>query len=98
MRTAVFLGDEVTGTGYRLAGADVRVPASDRIDREFRQALEDGELVILTTECALMLPPETISEAVRRADPLVLIVPDAVQRLEPPDYNGVVTRALGIAT
>ena len=97
MNAAVFLGDEVTGAGYRLAGADVRVPTGDDIDREFRRALQDSDFVILTTGCAAMLPRAAVDEALRRADPLVLIVPDAVERLEPPDFDKVVARTLGIS-
>jgi vacuolar-type H+-ATPase subunit F/Vma7 len=98
VNAAVFLGDAVTGAGYRLAGADVRVPTVDDIDREFRRALQDSDFVILTTGCAAMLPPAAINEAVRHADPLVLVVPDAVQRLEPPDFEKVVARTLGISS
>jgi len=97
MTAPIFLGDEVTGTGYRLAGADVRVPAADKVNLEFRQALADGDFVILAAGIAALLPANTVSQAVLRADPLVLIVPDAVDRLEPPDYGAVVTRALGIS-
>ena len=97
MPAIVFLGDEVTGAGYRLAGAVVRIPAADDVARLFRRALCDGDLVVLTSSCAAMLPATVIDAAIRHADPLVLIVPDVVDRLEPPDYNTVVARVLGIS-
>ncbi len=98
MTAPVFIGDEVSGAGYRLAGADVRVPAKDDVTRVFRRALSESDFVILTTATAALLPAALVDDAVHRAEPLVLIVPDVVQRLEPPDYSSAVARALGIAT
>ena len=97
MAAPIFIGDEVSGAGYRLAGADVRVPAQDDVTGVFRQALRETDFVILTTASAAMLPPPLIDEAVHRAAPLILIVPDAVGQLVPPDYSITVARALGIA-
>lgn len=93
----MFIGDEVSAAGYRLAGADVRTPSGDEFVREFRRALSETDFVILTAAFAAMLPAGLVDEAVHRAEPLVLIVPDVVERLEPPDYSAVAAKALGIA-
>lgn len=97
MLAPVFIGDEVSAAGYRLAGADIRTPAKDELVREFRRALGETDFLILTAAHAALLPPTLIAEAVRRAEPLVLIVPDVVERLDPPDYGVAAARALGIA-
>ncbi len=98
MTAPVFIGDEVSGAGYRLAGAEVHVPTKNDVTRVFRRALFESDFVILTAQCAAMLPSPLVEDAVHRADPLVLIVPDAVERREPPDYRTAVDQVLGIAS
>jgi vacuolar-type H+-ATPase subunit F/Vma7 len=95
---AVFIGDEVTAEGYRLAGLEARVPPRDDVIREFRKALAESEFVILTTATAAMLPSPLVDDAVHRGAPLVLVVPDVVRRFDPPDYSIAVAKALGIAS
>lgn len=98
MTAPVFIGDEVTAAGYRLAGAEVRVATRDDVGRVFRRALGESDFVVLTTAAAGMLPTSLVDDAVHRANPLVLVVPDAVERHAPPDYGVTVAEALGIAS
>ncbi|MDH4047904.1 MAG: V-type ATP synthase subunit F [Gammaproteobacteria bacterium] len=99
MPAPVFIGDEVTAAGYRLAGARVLVPDSgdDRdVSATFAEALRSADLVLISAACAGELPADLLDRAVRAADPLLLIVPDAAGRVSMPDVAADVGRALGI--
>jgi vacuolar-type H+-ATPase subunit F/Vma7 len=96
MPTPVFIGDEVSAAGFRLAGIDTRVPERTAIGSEFEKALHATNLVVITAEFAAAICEETLHTAVRRAVPLVLIVPDAAGREQPNDLDRQVDRVLGI--
>ena len=96
MTTAVFIGDEITAAAYRLAGVITRVPELGDVARVFDAAADEAGLVIIAADFAAALPADTLSDAVRRADPLVLVVPDGGHRHMPEDLAGRVDRVLGI--
>ena len=96
MPVPIFIGDEVSAAAYRLAGIDTRVPERTAIGHEFEYALHTANLVVITAEFAAQLSDETLHQAVRRAAPLVLIVPDAAGREQPADLDRQVDRVLGI--
>lgn len=92
-----YIGDEATAAGYRLAGAEVRVPAADEAGEVFRRALDAGaELILLSAGLVASLPRDELDEALLGARPLVAIVPDAHGRHAPPDVARQVRFALGI--
>jgi len=92
----VFIGDEVTASGWRLIGARTFVVQGDTAAGIFDTALEESELLLITAACAARLDGERLGAALRGAKPLVLIVPDAANRLAPPDLDKKVDRVLGI--
>ena len=97
MTAPLFIGDEVTAAGYRLAGASTRIVDDDAgVAEIFADALRDAELVIITAVCAAKLPDGRLSDALRTAEPLVLLVPDAAQGIVPADLSVHVDRELGI--
>ena len=96
MVAPIFIGDEVTAAGYRLAGARALTPPRSAAAKIFANALHDAELIFVTAAVAAELPPAQLALAVRAADPLVLIVPDAASRVLPPDMDVQVARTLGI--
>lgn len=96
MTTPLFIGDEVTAAAYRLAGLRTLVADKDTLARNFDAALEEATLVFITAACAAELPTGRIESAMRTAEPLVLIVPDAANRVAPPDLGRAVDRVLGI--
>jgi len=92
-----YIGDEATAAGYRLAGAEVRVPTAEDAAEVFRRArVAETDLVLLSAEFAATLPPEELEAAVQGERPLVAIVPDAHGRHAPPDVARDVRLALGI--
>jgi vacuolar-type H+-ATPase subunit F/Vma7 len=92
-----YIGDEATAAGYRLAGAEVRVPSPAEAAETFRRAHErDTDLILLSAEVAALLPREELAAAVLGERPLVAIVPDVHGRHAPPDVARDVRLALGI--
>ena len=97
MARVFYIGDEATAAGYRLAGAEVRVPTVAEVADVFRRACEsETDLVLLSAEFAAALPREELAAAVLGDQPLVAIVPDAHGRHAPPDVARDVRLALGI--
>ena len=97
MARVIFIGDEVTAQGFRLAGASAVVPAKDAVPASFADALREADLVLITADTAGRLDADTLERAVRAASPLVLVIPDAALRAMPPDPVDAVERVLGIA-
>ena len=96
MTIPVFIGDEVSASGWRLIGVRTIVASRDAAAGAFDAVPGDTELLLVTTACAAGLDDERLDAAVRRGRPLVLIVPDAANRVAPPDLDGKVDRVLGI--
>jgi vacuolar-type H+-ATPase subunit F/Vma7 len=92
----VFIGDEVTAAGFRLAGIDILVSDSDRAPDAFRHARQTAALVYLTPDVANALPASVLDDALRALDPPVLVIPDIRQRHEAPDIPARVLGLLGL--
>lgn len=97
MDAPVFIGDEVTAAGYRLAGLRARVTRQGAEDNQFRQALQDAELVLVTAEFARGVSAELLARALAGPRPLVLLVTDARDHLAPPDLASRLKRQVGVA-
>ena len=95
MAAPVFIGDEITAAGYRLAGAGTIVPATGTVAESFAAARRDAPLVLISAACARELPQGQIGEAIRAAEPPVLVV-SGTAREALPDLAGEIGRALGI--
>lgn len=94
-----FIGDELTGAGFRLAG--VRVITVEMSDRDsivdaFTLALGEAALVVITTPAAEVLPEARLARAVIAANPPVAVVPDARDTRPLPDMGHRVRSALGV--
>ena len=96
MTAPAFIGDEVPEAAYRLAGMVSEVPVKRAGACAFARAAGATTLLIITTVYAAARPGETPPEAIRRADPLILVVPDGVNRRAPADLDSRVDRVLGI--
>lgn len=96
MTIPVFVGDEVTASAWRLVGARTLVADGDDAAKAFDAALGDAELVLVTAASAAALGRDKLDAALRRAKPLILVVPDAANRVAPPDLDKAVDRVLGI--
>jgi vacuolar-type H+-ATPase subunit F/Vma7 len=89
----VFIGDDVTGLGYRLAGAIVMSPPPDDVERALEEAAARARVVLLTAEHAAMLSPRALARA-RERSALLVVVPDARERAPLPDLAAQIRAAL----
>lgn len=96
MTVPAFIGDEVTATAWRLIGARAMAVDTGNVAAAFEAALGETGLLLITSACAAELDGQRLDAAVRDAKPLVLVVPDAAERLAPPDLDREVDRVLGI--
>lgn len=93
----VFIGDEVTAAGYRLAGLEDRVGGAAEAPALWARALQDAPpLILITAECAAALDAAELDAALARLDPPVAIVPDAGGRVPLPEVMARVRASLGI--
>lgn len=97
MAFCAFIGDEVSAAGFRLAGVDVHVPASDGAEALFRRLLGETQLVLITAEVAARLPADLLGRTLRAPRPLILVIPDLRGRVEPADLSSSLRRQLGMA-
>jgi vacuolar-type H+-ATPase subunit F/Vma7 len=97
MARIYYIGDEATAAGYRLAGAETRVPAPSETTEVFRRALADGaDLVLLSAGITADLDATELAAALLAGQPLVAIVADVFGRHAAPDVARDVRLALGI--
>ena len=96
MSGIAFIGDELTATGYRLAGLRVHVvlPADAAI--ALRAAREESSLVLLAPAHARAIPRVELDEALRSFHPLTITVDDILAREVPPDLERDMRHALGV--
>ena len=96
MALATFIGDEMTGAGFRLAGLRVHSPEPEHLPEVFRTALAEASLVIMTGEFAGQLPAGELRQAMTRARPPVAIVAAATSTLGETELVHEVRTALGM--
>lgn len=96
MSVPIFIGDELTGAGFRLAGMRVFEAVAGDIESLFKQALQQAPLVLITARASSDLPQSLLEDAIRRAQPPVSIVPEAVGGPPLPDIEREVRAALGV--
>lgn len=96
MAAPVFIGDEVTAAGYRLAGYAVEVPRPGQTAEILARARQSADLVVMTASQAAAVPSRELDEALRALSPLLLVVPDINETLAPPDMEKRIRAMLGI--
>ena len=97
MANIVYVGDEVTAAGYRLAGVETLVPEADAVAASLERAIADGaEMILLSGTLAAGLDADALETALAREAPLLAIVPDVFGHGAPPDIAHAVRGALGI--
>lgn len=100
MAAPIFIGDEWTATGWRLAGARVMVPElnAEPVRAAFEDACRDSPaLVLIGAPFARLLAPGRLNEARRGLDPPVLVVGDAAGSERPDDIADAIRERMGVA-
>lgn len=92
----IFIGDEPSAAGYRLAGLRTRSPRPEEVLEVFRWACAEADLVLLGVEQARQLPAEELVQARRMLQPQILIVPDIRQQVPMRDLPLRIRTQLGM--
>ncbi len=96
MAAVAFIGDELTATGFRLAGARVWIVPPEETAEALRAAREEASLVLISPAHAQHVPGDELEAASRSFDPLLLVVDDVLEREAPPDVEQAMRSALGV--
>ena len=96
MAVAIYLGDEVSAAGYRLAGALVRTPGAGAEASALAWARAQAPLVLLSAAVAAGIGEAALRGALAALTPLVLIVPDLHGQVPLPDLAARLRGQLGL--
>lgn len=96
MSQLVYIGDEASAAGYRLAGVRVYVPAARELRDTLAAALADASLVMLSAALAGRLPPSELDDLLAGIRPPVLVVSDISGGTPQPDLVTRLRRELGM--
>jgi len=96
MAAPIYLGDEFSAAGYRLAGADVQLPSAGDATGALARACARAPLVLVSAALAAHIDPATLRAASTATAPLVLVVPDLQGAGVIPDLAGRLRRELGL--
>jgi vacuolar-type H+-ATPase subunit F/Vma7 len=92
----VFIGDEITAQGYRLAGALVRIPEPREVESALEGAVGQSEIIFITAEFAAMVSEGTLRRLLAALTPQLVIVPDVRGRVPLPDLSQALRASLGV--
>jgi vacuolar-type H+-ATPase subunit F/Vma7 len=96
MPAPVYIGDEISAAGWRLAGATVAVPARGSETATLSQACAGADLVLVSAAVAERIDAATLAAAALALAPLVLVVPDPQGAVAPADLAGRLRAQLGL--
>ncbi|HMR05001.1 MAG TPA: hypothetical protein PKA88_04475 [Polyangiaceae bacterium] len=94
----IFIGDALTGSGYRLAGARVLSPSLAQLPAVFQEACRESRLVLITAELAKHLPRGAQAQTQRTLNCSVLVVDSMASEAAAPDLGAAVQRQLGMVS
>ena len=96
MGQVIFIGDEITAAGFRLAGVACHTPEPDELPGLLTKERDGCDLIMITAQYAAWLRADAIKEMALWSRPLVAILPDIRNREAPPNLENTVRRELGI--
>lgn len=100
MAAPVFIGDEWTAAGWRLAGCDIDCPerSSAPVDAAVARAQSAGApLLLISSEFAALLPSDRLAAMRASLDPPTLVVGDAAGRGHDDEVTGDIRERMGVA-
>lgn len=76
MTAPVYIGDEVSAAGFRLAGLAIHTPVREDLFTDINSVCERASLVLLSSEFANRLADAQLQRLLARTTPPVLVIPD----------------------
>ena len=92
----VTISDELSGCGWRLAGAQVLIADEHSVQDCFAQAALSADVVFITADLAAYLPDPVLKRAELAEKPLLVTIARLPRGSEPPDLEQEVKHLLGI--
>jgi len=96
MSAPIYLGDEVSAAGYRIAGALTRTPRAGEEAAALADARAQAPLVLVSAAVAAGVGEKALRAALADASPLVLVVPDLLGEAALPDIAARLRVQLGL--
>ena len=96
MTAPVFIGDEISAAGFRLAGVRIRTPQPEDLLRVIEWACSNTSLILITSEFAAMLPANEYERFVSQESPAFLVVSDVRAKSTVEDLDTRLRTQLGI--
>jgi vacuolar-type H+-ATPase subunit F/Vma7 len=96
MVAPVFIGDEVTAAGFRLAGVRVRTPQDGELPGVLDWANSNTSLIYITAEYAAILDQDQQRLLFNQLDPPVVVIPDIRATTPVPDLATELRAQLGV--
>ncbi|MBF0357253.1 MAG: hypothetical protein HQL70_01525 [Magnetococcales bacterium] len=96
MPALLFIGDEISAAGWSLAGVNVITPQPGGEERAVEKAMQEAELLIITSEVAELITPGLLEKILTSTSVLTHVVGDIQNRHPLPDYAGLLRAKLGL--
>ncbi|MBF0370136.1 MAG: hypothetical protein HQL52_11835 [Magnetococcales bacterium] len=96
MPAPLFIGDEVSAAGWRLAGVRTEIPAAGEEWQTLQKGMDHADLILLTGEVAGQIAEAHLAKVLMGVHPMVLVIPDARGGVGPPDIAVMLKNSLGI--
>lgn len=96
MSVAVYIGDEVSAGGYRLAGLRALVPRAGDLQATLRAACEQASVVLISAQLVRHIPSDELDRLLAGVEPAVVIVPDITGHTPLPDLATRLRQQLGV--
>ena len=96
MAAPIYIGDELSAAGFRLAGARTSVPDEGGEAAALADARAAAPLVLVSSAVAARIPEAEMATALAALAPLTLIVPDLAGAVPVPDIAARLRRQLGM--
>jgi len=96
MSGVIYIGDEVSAAGYRLAGAQTLVPGPGEEAEALASIAGRDALVLVSAAIVGRVAQQRVHDALARLAPLVAIVPDLAGAAAPLDLAQRLRRQLGL--
>lgn len=96
MTAPVYIGDEISAAGWRLAGARVALPGLGDETAALATACAAAPLVLVSAAVAARMDAAALAAAGSALVPLVLVVPDPQGEVALPDLAAALRSQLGL--
>lgn len=96
MGQPIYMGDEISAAGWRLAGVHTVVPGAGDEAAALARSCELSPLVLVSAAVAQHIDETTLRRAIAALSPLVLVVPDPQGVATVPDLAARLRTQLGL--